>query len=140
LYKAGGTVTYNGKAVAGANVVCQYDDDDSCSGTTDAAGKFTLTSATSAKGAKAGKGTILVTKTAGETAPIAAGPSKDPMDMMKMMQKGVEKNKDKMMQGQADITPKSELPAKYANAKTSDLKFEITSDEKKNNFEVVLKD
>ena len=143
LYKAGGTVTYNGKPVPQANVVFQHEDGSASSGTTDDAGKFSLTYQGNPKGAAAGKCSVAVNKVAGGSnvpLPIPAGvDTKDPKEMMKLMQKRAEEDKKKLDAGGL-TPPKSELPAKYANFKTSGLSYEITSDEAKNNFAIELKD
>jgi hypothetical protein len=138
LYKAGGTVTYNGQPVSGANVTFQYEDGNSASGVTDAAGKYTLTYLGNPKGAAVGKCMVSVSKIAaiaGAPSGSSAEASKDPAAIMKMMQGMGEAQ----MKGEAG-PPKNELPAKYVDFKTSGLSFEITTDEAKNNFEIVLKD
>lgn len=137
LYKAGGTVTHNGQPVSGANVTFQYEDGNSASGVTDAAGKYTLTYLGNPKGAAVGKCMVSVSKIAAiaGTPSGSSDASKDPAAMIKMM-KGIG---EAQMKGEAG-PPKSELPAKYVDFKTSGLSFEITTDEAKNNFDIVLKD
>ena len=62
----------------------------------------------------------------------------DPAAMMNMMKKYDEAKKAKEAAGEA--VSKNELPAKYADSKKSGLSFEVTTDEKKNDFAIVLAD
>lgn len=141
VYKAGGTVTYNGQPVSGAAVTFKYEDGNSAAASTDAAGKFNLTYMGNPKGAAAGKCTVAVSKIAGPAGmtPPSGPASKDPMEMTKMMQKMGEDQLKKAESGQS-TAPKNELPAKYAEFSTSGFSFEITTDESKNNFDIPLKD
>jgi hypothetical protein len=145
LYKAGGTVTYKDKPVPDATVTFQYADGNSASGTTDAAGKFSLAYLGNPKGAAAGTCKVSVVKTEAKASmapPISdASKSRDPAEMMKLMQKAGGdnlKNPEGKVGGVA--AGKNELPAKYGNFTTSGLSHEITTDEKKNDFSIVLTD
>ena len=128
LYQAGGTVKYKGTAVEGADVTFVYDDGQSASGLTDAAGKFTLVYAGSGgkKGTALGKGNFVVKKIKAEkVAGVPEGKQKmDPTEMMKLMQKKADENKPKEG-APAPTGPANELPAKYADPKTSGLAREI---------------
>lgn len=142
LYKAGGTVTYNDKPVSDAEVIFQYEDGNSSSGRTDAAGKFTLLYFGNPKGAAAGKCLVSVNKSAalaGSGNP-AGTDTNDPAEMMKRMKQVGEETMKSASSGGSYVAPKGELPAKYSDFKSSGLSFEITTDETKNNFDIVLKD
>lgn len=135
-------MTYNDKPVSDAEVIFQYENGNSSSGRTDAAGKFTLLYFGNPKGAAAGKCLVSVNKSAalaGSGLP-AGTETKDPMEMMKLMQKAGEDTMKKASDGGSYVAPKGELPAKYSDFKTSGLSYEITTDESKNNFDIVLKD
>lgn len=141
LYKAGGTVTYKGQPVSNAAVTFYYGEDDGnfAVGQTDTNGKFNLSYLGSPKGAKPGKCNVSVTKF--ETTSVAAPKTTDPLEMTKAMAKiGDEQKKKQGAGGGEPAGPKNDLPAKYANVKTSGLTYEITTDEKKNDFAIVLAD
>ena len=135
LYKAGGTVMRNKKAVEGAQVTFAYDDGNFASGSTDAAGKFQLTYQNRPGGAVPGKCTVTVSKQGGGTSitppAILDAPPKSAEDMKKKMEA-----QQKVM----------EAATRQAQAKSPDdfvktgLIYEITTDESKNNFEIDIKD
>jgi hypothetical protein len=130
VYKAGGTVTYNNKPVEGAQVTFGYADGNFANGVTDAAGKFQLVYMGNPGGAPPGKCDVGISKISAPS--ITAPTTTDPSKMMEAM-KEFQKAKDK-------APPKSEIPLKYANPAASGLKYEITTDEKANNFTIDLKD
>ncbi len=102
-----GTVTYKGQLVEGATVSFWTPTASrAATGQTDAKGSFRLTTFAADDGAVLGTHAVTVTK----AAPAAAMNASD------------------MATGKADATPvKDPLPAKYADAKTTTLKFEVKS-------------
>lgn len=133
LYKAGGTVTYNGKPVEGAQVTFGYPDGNFANGVTDAAGKFQLVYM-GRVGALPGKCVVAVSKVS-TPAPSGNAPpaGADPAEMAKAMEE-FKKSQDKAGR------PKSEIPEKFADPKISGLTYEVTTDEKANDFNIELKD
>jgi hypothetical protein len=123
-----GTVTYNGKPVDGASVAFISMDKPVAIGTTDASGKFTL-STNGKEGAPLGSHKVTVAKS---TAVAGAGEGAKAEDMMKMMQ-----NRNKSAGG---VLSQAELPLKYATPQGTELSAEVTADASKNNFEFALKD
>lgn len=138
LYKAGGTVTYNSQPVEGATVTFAYDNGNFASGATDAAGKFQLIYMGRPGGTVLGKCTVSVAKVAGSGGTPPPAGEKDPLKMMEAMKAAGSST----MQGENNMNtqPKSLIPAKYANASTSGLTFEIKATEKDNDFPIDLKD
>jgi len=145
VYKAGGTVTYKGQPVEGAQVTFAYDNGNFANGTTDAAGKFSLTYMGTPGGAVPGKCKVGVVKQK-TVAPMVmtapTGPPKSEADFkaqqeqkVKGMRDMAEKQRELATSGTADL-----LPKKYADGNTSGLAFEVTTDESKNNFTIDLKD
>lgn len=120
-----GTVTYNNKPVPGATVTFINKDGEMSNGTTDAAGKFNMTTGGRA-GVPVGTVRVGVTKMSGGNANPSATKSLTPEDMRKMQMAGG---------GTApDLTPKNELPNKYADPKGSGLTATIDEDAKKNDL------
>ncbi|MCE9528555.1 MAG: carboxypeptidase-like regulatory domain-containing protein [Planctomycetales bacterium] len=130
LYKMQGTVTYNGKPVQGAQVSFSYPDGNFANGDTDATGKYNL-SYVGGVGAKPGMCDVTVTKMS--TTATAAPTGAKPEDMLKAMKDYADAQKNA-------AAPKNELPQKYADPKTSGLKFEIKTSEKDNVYNIDLKD
>jgi hypothetical protein len=126
LANATGTVLYKGQPVAGATVTFLVPKSPIASGTTDAEGKFTLTTGGS-PGVALGSATVGIAKfaTSGEDKTKMT-----PADMAKMAEKS------KM----ASTKPKAEIPVKYANPETSTLTATIDADETKNVFKFELVD
>jgi hypothetical protein len=127
-----GSVTFKGAPVEGATVTFFSEKSPRpASGVTDATGKFKLTSYDTNDGAVAGEHTVAISK--------ASAASQAPA-MTKENMKEKMANDIKMMSGgkMSDIKPQLDLPAKYADAKTSgekrtvvkgdlnDFKFELT--------------
>jgi hypothetical protein len=141
LYKAGGTVTHNGKPVEGATLLFVYENGNSASGKTDATGKFDLVYQGKTGGTAAGKCKVLVTKMTGESATSSASPKMDPSKMTEADKaKFMEDAKAKMMGAATTSTAaKNELPARYADLENSGLSFEVLP-KNDNNFPIELKD
>lgn len=118
VYPAGGIVQYNGAPLEGATVVFRSEAEQKAAyGTTNAEGKFTLTTFEEGDGAVAGKHQVRITKIKTEIAPAPADPG-------------------------ADVVPPKEtslLPAKYADFKTSGLTTEVAPGGE-NQFEFTLQD
>ena len=85
-----------------------------------------------------GKCTVSVAKMAGSGGTPPPAGEKDPLKMMEAMKAAGSST----MQGENNMNtqPKSLIPAKYANASTSGLTFEIKATEKDNDFPIDLKD
>lgn len=126
LAKVSGTVSYQGKPVTRATVTFLVPKSPIASGTTDAEGKFTLTTGGN-PGVALGSATVGIVKyaTSGEDKTKMT-----PADMAKMAEKS------KM----AKTKPKAEIPAKYANPESSTLTATISEDETKNVFKFELVD
>lgn len=107
-----GTVTYHGQPVVGAQVMFTSDAGRAAEGTTDAEGKFTLTTFKPGDGALAGVHHVTVVK-------METIPSKDPNNPY-------------------GAGAKSVLPARYANPKESPLQETVGA--AKNEFNFVLTD
>jgi len=140
LYKAGGTVTYKEKPVEGATVTFLYADNNFASGVTDPAGKYVLSYGARGNGAALGKCTVTVFKPKmSDTVPPPAD-EKDPTKRMKAMQDREAEVKKRLEQEKAGGAEAALLPAKYSDVKTTPLSFEVTADEAKNDFPIVLAD
>lgn len=127
--KVRGKVTYNGKPVEGAVVSFVSDDvPRAATGKTDANGEFTLTTYEPGDGAIIGTYKVAITKPAGEAAADDAG--YDPDNPNPQYEKQMEKT---------EPAGKSEIPAKYADPKTSGLTATV-EDKEENYFEFNLTD
>jgi len=127
LYPASGTIKVNGSPVEGASVTFAPDSGPIGTGTTDASGKFTISTA-GKPGAAPGTCKVTVNKTAG---PSIAAPTK-PLTPEEM--------KEIQMKMKADnASAKSEIPAKYTLVTSTDLKATVTTDAAKNVFDFDLK-
>jgi hypothetical protein len=116
-----GTVTYKGAPVEGANVTFVAESGPIGTGTTDASGKFTIT--TNGKpGAVVGKHGVMISKTSSNIEGMPANPT--PEDMMKMGAK---------MGAKAGAISKDELPSKFGTTQGSGLTADVTADGE-NNF------
>ena len=126
-----GTITYNGSPVEGASVAFISEKNPIATGTTDASGKYSLTT-NGEPGAPLGKHQVTVTKA---TSTMSGMPQNaKPEDMMKMMEK-----KGVGGAGGGALT-KPALPLKYASTQATDLSAEVTADASKNVFDFALKD
>lgn len=127
LVNATGTVLYKGQPVSGATVTFIVPKSPLATGTTDAGGKFTLSTG-GRPGVPIGNATVGIVKHAAAATDMS---KMTPADMAKMAEK------TKM----ASIPmPKSEIPQKYANPETSTLVAIIDADATKNVFEYTLLD
>lgn len=139
-YPIKGTVTYNGKALDGASVVYVPRNPDAprTSGTTDAEGKFTLSTFVGASeilpGAPADEYKVLVTKmkTSEEAAPVLSP------DFQKLPEAEKQKRMQEAMSGMRPPVggptekmepkgPTSLVPEKYGNVKTTPISDVVTS-------------
>lgn len=122
-----GTVTYNGSPVEGANVTFMSANA-SAFGLTDAAGKYQLTTAT---GEKVSLGDYQVSIVKKESAAGADAGGDEPF------------NEETYVPPDPDAPPPPEpkdlLPARYADATTSELSATVTADGE-NNFDFTLSD
>jgi hypothetical protein len=110
-----GTVTYNGKPVEGANVTFVPEKGPIGTGTTDAAGKYSIT--TDGKpGAIVGKHGVMIGKF---TAVEGTTETATPEDMMKMA--------SKMGKGAASLSNPGEIPAKYGTTQGSGLSADVAA-------------
>jgi len=125
---ASGTVTYNGAPLDGADVVfvSSAADGHNASARTDAEGKFTLKTYVNPddqpEGIAVGEYTVTVTKVAASAGASSGGGSADPAQQMMEMMKAQGFNSS----GEGPAGAKALVPAKYADAKSSDLKVTIS--------------
>jgi len=129
-----GTVQFKGTAVEGATVTfANANAPRSASGITDASGKFQLSMFDTNDGAVPGEHTVTISKVeAASDATMAPGMSPD------QIREHMNKQAEKMKGNLTESAPKTTLPAKYADVKTSgetrtvvkgdvnDFKFELT--------------
>jgi len=94
--KVTGTVTYNGTPVAGASVGFLPDSGRPASGTTDAQGRFTLSTFAQGDGAVPGRHRVTISEPASESAPMPGTPEAENW-----------------------TPPEPRFPAKYADPNTS---------------------
>jgi hypothetical protein len=128
-------VTYRGRPVAGAAVAFLAQGvSRPASGDTNDSGEFRLTTFEPNDGAVAGAHTVTVTKFSEQPAPppppVEQSPDQevDPAVIEKAMREHVQRVEK----------ARSELPLKYANFNTSDLRFEVVRGE--NDFNIQLVD
>ncbi len=130
-----GTVNYNGGPVEGATVTFAAGTSArSSSGTTDASGKFKLTTFDTNDGAPVGEYIVTIAKFEAE-AGVDSGAGSTPEKMKEMMEK-----QQALMSGKAVAeTPKAKLPTKYAEGKTSGETRKVVAGEA-NDFTFTLTD
>ena len=132
-----GTVTLDGAPVAGAIVAFspKAEGVSAAFGTTDATGKFTLTTVQPGDGAMVGSYDVTVTKT---TAPAgaASGPTDYDPDSQESMDAAYADHYASEEEG-AESEPKDLLPTKYKDPATSGLGAEVTAGGD-NNFPLAL--
>lgn len=135
-YPVHGKITYQGKPVSNASVAFLADGAPRPAvGTTDEAGQFRLTTYQLDDGAVQGVHVVTVRKmtadAAGTTEVVESAVSDEPADPAEI---------DRAMEreARAALHARSELPAKYADRKTSDLRREVVAGE--NEIEIELKD
>ncbi len=129
LLPATGTVTYKNTPVEGAVVSFRCQEANKiATGTTDAQGRFELSTYQGGKGAVAGKHKVTVTKTSAPSGAAAAGP----LSMEDAMKAGMKK------QG-PPAEPRNLLPPKYADAARPLLEYTV-SPGAANDFKIELTD
>jgi hypothetical protein len=117
LHPVSGTVKLNGQPVAGADVVFQLKEDSRSSfGRTDANGQYSLTTRTGSDGAPEGDYVVAISKV--ET------PAEDPSKFIPQEDKRYNPFAGKSV---AATPPKSTLPSKYGDAKTSGLTARVNA-------------
>ena len=126
LVGATGTVLYDGKPLAGATVTFVIEKSPLATGTTDAEGKFSLSTG-GRPGAPVGNAKVGIAKSSSASGGMS---NPKPEDMAKM----AEKNK------MATSKTKAEIPVKYGNPETSTLVATVGADASKNVFEYKLVD
>lgn len=131
-YPVTGTVTYNGKAVAGATVIYATGKDADAqrsTATTDESGKFSLNTFVGSKellrGAIPGEYKVAIIKQTATAQQAAASSGMDWQSMSadergKQMTQMWDRQKDPS-KGQQEAAPKSEIPERYAKIETSGL-------------------
>ncbi len=131
-FPVSGIVTYKGQPVSGADVTffCKEKNMSSFARTDDQ-GKFMLTTYSSFDGAPAGKHIITISKPAPSAAATKQVALEDP-----------EYNPDAVAKiGTAgEVIPKGSIPAKYADARTTDLFAMVTADNQTPEVNLVLSD
>jgi len=140
LYKAGGTVTHKDTPVEGATVTFLYADNNFASGTTDAAGKYVLSYGARGNGAALGKCSVTVFKPRVVASASPPPEEKDPTKRREVMEEWERKNKERLEKEKSGGAEAPLLPAIYSDTKTTPLSFEVTADEAKNDFPIVLAD
>lgn len=140
LAKAEGVVTYNDKPVEGATVT-MHSSTGMATGTTDAQGKFAMMFVQGGKGypgAPIGTLSVAVTKTeSSETVDAVPVPEKNASEE-EIKAYSAELEKESIKHSKA-APPKSLIPERYGNAKTSGLKVEL-SKEGNTDIKLVLTD
>jgi hypothetical protein len=127
-----GTVTYRGQPVAGATVAfLGRNSPRIASGETDEQGRFQLTTFEENDGAVLGEHVVTVYKPAKPIEPMAIDPNLDPTAYAEAMEQAAARAIKAQAAGSA-------LPARYAETKTSELRFEVVAGE--NSCELKLVD
>jgi hypothetical protein len=134
-YPVTGVVTYKGKPAAGASVAFLAPGASRHAvGTTDEAGKFQLTTFEPNDGAIGGTHVVTVSKTESPPGPSYVASPDGRVDPAAIERAMLEAARHRERADRAG----SELPEKYANHATSDLRLEVV--EGPNHFEIELKD
>ena len=139
LVPADGTVTFQGKPLAGATVMFVPEKGPFAMGITDAKGKFQLLTGTS-RGVVVGPVKVSVTAAEGgkQEGPAAASERpQTPAETEAFMKKAEEFSKA-VAAGKADVQPKSLIPEKFGKAETSGLSFIIKPSAAENHFKIDL--
>lgn len=148
LYKAGGKVMYKSAPVDNATVTFAYEDGNFANAVTGTDGSFLLAYMGKPGGAALGKCKVSITKNAAIAVNAsAAATASTPVKSAEEYKQREEEKKKAFMKFAADKDaetsqggPKSLIPKKYADANTSALQYEITTDETKNNWTIELVD
>ena len=115
---AKGIVTYNGNPLANYSVAFVPEEEGMlASGTTDSAGRFTLTTSETGDGAVPGQYKVAISIVADEAPPMPGFP-----------------------EAKDYKPPVSPIPKKYTDANTSGLLFTVEKDASKNDFKIELPD
>ncbi len=131
---AGGTVTYNGEPVAGAQVVFRVQGGKAATAVTGEDGRFILSTFGQQDGAIPGEHTATVVKTAKVE---VDDPSSDPSNA-DTMEEAMNASAKAAAEGDAP-TAKSLIPARYGNPETSELRFTVSATGS-NDFSIKLTD
>jgi hypothetical protein len=127
-----GRVTYRGEPVSGATVAFVAEGAPRFGGgVTDETGQFELTTFQPGDGAVVGKHVVTVVKQEGEETRLPIDDRLSPEERSRAIDKAME---EAFKRG----PPRSLLPKKYADSKTSDLRFEVVQGE--NEFDIRLVD
>ena len=130
--KAGGTVTYNGEAVADAVVTFSptgVENAHAASGTTDSSGKFTMTSFVAGDGAVVGNYAVSISKTEGGTVELETGAAATESDEdIDAAYAALDEAGGAEGLAKAGGAAKDLLPAKYKSASNSGLTADVTAD------------
>jgi len=129
---AGGTVTFQGAPLAGANVTFVPEDGPVATGITDVKGSFTLATGNQS-GAVQGKSRVSINLPAKSAQDDLSGMSESERSMELTKRMGM--NPGKMFQ---ERDRASVIPEKYKRADSSGLEFTIVSDSEKNQFKIEL--
>jgi hypothetical protein len=130
LAEVSGTVNYQGKPLAGANVTMISTGGHLSTGTTSADGKFKMTTA-GRPGVPLGKAKVGVVKLSEPSVKVDTASMK-PEDMQKLQTAGGGKAKE--------LVSKSEIPEKYAQPDQSGFVADVVADVQKNVFTYDLVD
>jgi len=133
LLPASGTITYQGKPVDGALVTFLGEGNVLGSGTTDAAGKFTI-STLGKPGAVPGKNAVAITKTTGGS----AAPAGMKAQATPPSAEEIQKMQAEMKSSMSGAKVKQLLPAKYANPELSGFTADVQPG--KSTFDFTLTD
>ena len=141
VYQVTGTVTRNGTPLEGAVVTFSpAEAGRAASGTTDASGKYTLTTWAKDDGAELGRYRVTITKydsPPDQADAAATGPAEVDLDNL-VLEEEYPADYDEMAASQEPSGSKNLLPPKYAVPETSGFEAQVTEDEEKNVFDFKL--
>ena len=142
LYPATGTVTFDGKPVDGAQVTFVPQQGAPCLGTTDGAGKYTMTTR-GKPGVPAGSYSVTVTKISGATTTEGTqgggAPAQTDEDRLRQMNESMANIGSQMQEAAKNANEqKPLLPHKYSLPEGSGLSAIVTTDASKNVFDFAL--